>query len=652
MKTRALRSLLVVSLLAVAVVSVWRAVLRPRPLGREASQVTAPPPNPPPPVLAGTPAPTIEPPGDLRGPAPRPAPRVLADQEQDPGRAAANAPRQEAATRVAGEMTIGHDVGLVRGVAGGVTGGVTGGVPGDVVGVVVGAVPSMPGRAHVELEAKSRSRGDFHTEAYDRIQDNPFLAAAQNPLSTFAVDVDTASYANVRRFLVQGQVPPKDAVRIEELVNYFRYDYPEPRGEAPFSVTTEVAACPWRPEHKLVLVGLRGRSFEEKALPPRRLTFLLDVSGSMESPDKLPLLKQAMGLLVEGLREQDKVAIVVYAGRSGLMLPPTSGDRQAEIRAALAALEAGGSTAGGAGIELAYRVAAEMHEPGGINRVLLATDGDFNVGVTSIGELSRLIEEKRKSGVFLSVLGFGQGNLKDATMEMLADRGNGNYSYIDSEAEARKVLVSEAGATLVTIAKDVKIQVEWNPRRVAGYRLVGYENRLLRAEGFADDRKDAGEIGAGHTVTALYEVVPAGLPLDQPGIGPLKYQQPPVLSPASTSGELMTLKLRYKQPEGDTSRLIATTVGPANETGGRGSARLRFAAAVAAFGLLLRESEHRGQASWPMVLDLAQEARGNDPEGYRAEFLELAKRAAELAGPRQAQVTLKGQVTPRGQVTR
>ena len=487
-------------------------------------------------------------------------------------------------------------------------------------------------REELKLHASSQ---ELQTEAYDRIQDNPFLAAAQNPLSTFSIDVDTASYANVRRFLTQGQLPPKDAVRIEELLNYFRYDYPEPTGDAPFSVTTELAPCPWRPEHRLALVGLRGRSLEDRALPPRRLTFLIDVSGSMESSDKLPLLKQALALLVEGLREPDQVAIVVYAGNSGLVLPPTSGERKAEIRTALASLEAGGSTAGGAGIELAYRVAAEMYRPGAINRVLLATDGDFNVGVTSVGELSRLIEEKRKTGVFLSVLGFGQGNLKDATMEMLADRGNGNYSYIDSEAEARKVLVSEAGATLVTIAKDVKLQVEWNPRRVAGYRLVGYENRLLRAEDFADDRKDAGEIGAGHTVTALYEVVPAGQPLDAAGSEPLRYQQPPALAPAAASGELLTLKLRYKEPEGDTSRLVTTTVAASSETA-HGSERLRFAAAVAGFGLLLRESEYRGQASWPMVLELARAAKGRDLEGYRAEFLSLAERAAVLQTPRQA----------------
>ena len=549
----------------------------------------------------------------------------------------ARAPRPPAATTeplVPAVEAPRSDVLATRGVAGGVEGGVAGGI----VGGVVGGLPDAFGRVRLEREAKLHAASqDFQTEAYERIRDNPFLAAAQNPLSTFSIDVDTASYANVRRFLTQGQLPPKDAVRIEELLNYFRYDYPEPTGKAPFSVTTELAPCPWRPDHRLALVGLRGRSLEEKALPPRRLTFLIDVSGSMETPDKLPLLKDALALLVEGLREQDQVAIVVYAGQSGLALPPTSGERKAEIRAALAALEAGGSTAGGAGIELAYRVAAGMYRPGAINRVLLATDGDFNVGVTSVGELSRLIEEKRKTGVFLSVLGFGQGNLKDATMERLADGGNGNYSYIDSLAEAKKVLVSEAGATLVTIAKDVKIQVEWNPSRVAGYRLVGYENRLLHAEDFADDRKDAGEIGAGHTVTALYEVVPAGLPLDGPTREPLRYQQPPALA-AAHADEVFTLKLRYKEPEGDTSRLLVSAVAASSETA-RGSERLRFAAAVAGFGLLLRESEYRGQASWPMVLELARGSKDKDASGYRAEFLGLAERAAALQAPKQASVT-------------
>ncbi|MFI4942610.1 MAG: von Willebrand factor type A domain-containing protein, partial [Burkholderiales bacterium] len=519
MRKQALGVWLVASLVGLAFVTA-RLTLKARSSGGGPAGIAAVPPAPP--------SPASTPPGTL-------APTAVPAQRTAPSAAKPPAPYEAPIAASRALLFEGRDDGArqsaLRSVATGVAGGVA----------------SSPAARQEALAKLQAVRPEFDTEAYDRIRDNPFMAAAQNPLSTFSIDVDTASYANVRRFLTQGQLPPKDAVRIEELVNYFRYDYPEPKGGAPFSVTTELAPCPWRPEHRLALVGLRGRSLEEKALPPRRLTFLLDVSGSMESPDKLPLLKQAMALLVEGLREQDQVAIVVYAGQSGLVLPPTSGERKAEIRAALAALEAGGSTAGGAGIELAYRVAAEMYRPGAINRVLLATDGDFNVGVTSVGELSRLIEEKRKSGVFLSVLGFGQGNLKDATMEMLADRGNGNYSYIDSEAEAKKVLVSEAGATLVTIAKDVKIQVEWNPRRVAGYRLVGYENRLLRAEDFDDDRKDAGEIGAGHTVTALYEVVPAGLPLDAKGAGPLKYQQPPAQSPAATSDELLTLKLRYKE---------------------------------------------------------------------------------------------------------
>jgi Ca-activated chloride channel family protein len=610
MRKQALGVWLVASLVGLAFVTA-RLTLKARSSGGGPAGIAAVPPAPP--------SPASTPPGTL-------APTAVPAQRTAPSAAKPPAPYEAPIAASRALLFEGRDDGArqsaLRSVATGVAGGVA----------------SSPAARQEALAKLQAVRPEFDTEAYDRIRDNPFMAAAQNPLSTFSIDVDTASYANVRRFLTQGQLPPKDAVRIEELVNYFRYDYPEPKGGTPFSVTTELAPCPWRPEHRLALVGLRGRSLEEKALPPRRLTFLLDVSGSMESPDKLPLLKQAMALLVEGLREQDQVAIVVYAGQSGLVLPPTSGERKAEIRAALAALEAGGSTAGGAGIELAYRVAAEMYRPGAINRVLLATDGDFNVGVTSVGELSRLIEEKRKSGVFLSVLGFGQGNLKDATMEMLADRGNGNYSYIDSEAEAKKVLVSEAGATLVTIAKDVKIQVEWNPRRVAGYRLVGYENRLLRAEDFDDDRKDAGEIGAGHTVTALYEVVPAGLPLDAKGAGPLKYQQPPALSPAATSDELLTLKLRYKEPEGDVSRLLTSTVASSQETA-RGSERLRFAAAVAAFGLLLRESDHRGQATWPMVLELARAGQGEDREGYRAEFVKLASRAAELQAPRQAKVT-------------
>ncbi len=471
---------------------------------------------------------------------------------------------------------------------------------------------------------------DFNREGYAHISDNPFLAVAVNPLSTFSIDVDTASYANVRRFLASGQLPPKDAVRIEELVNYFRYDYPEPEGDTPFSISTEVGRCPWKPEHRLALVGLRGRSLDEENLPPRNLTFLLDVSGSMNSADKLPLLKRAMGVLVDTLREEDHVAIVVYAGASGLVLPPTSGAGKGEIRAALDSLRAGGSTAGGAGIELAYRVATDSFVEDGINRVILATDGDFNVGVSGEGDLVRLIEQKRETGVFLSVLGFGQGNLQDSKMEKLADHGNGNYSYIDSFREARKVLGSEAGATLVTIAKDVKIQVEFNPARVSAYRLIGYENRALRAEDFADDRKDAGEIGAGHTVTALYEIVPVGVDIELPSVEPLKYQRPAVATPGSGTPEMLTVKLRHKEPTGTRSRLTSVVVADV-EPGRETSANLRFSSAVAAFGMLLRDSEHKGTASWAQVIDLARGAVGPDPDGHRMEFLVLARNAETLA---------------------
>jgi len=513
-----------------------------------------------------------------------------------------------------------------------------GGIAG-IAGGVVGGLPLAPEAKSVATrdELELRRDRDFNTEAYDLVRDNPFLAVSANPLSTFAVDVDTASYANVRRFLRDGQLPPKDAVRIEELVNYFRYDYPDPEGDAPFSITTEVATCPWKRGHLLALVGLQGRRIEQRDVPPRDLVFLLDVSGSMDEPRKLPLLKQAMSLLALTLRPEDRVAIVVYAGASGLVLPPTHGDRKAEILGALAQLQAGGSTAGGDGIQLAYKVAAQSFLTGGVNRVILATDGDFNVGITSQGDLVRLIEEKRKTGVFLSVLGFGDGNLKDATMEKLADSGNGNYSYIDSLAEARKVLVSEAGATLVTIAKDVKVQVEFNPRQVAAYRLLGYENRLLRAEDFADDRKDAGEIGAGHAVTALYEIVPAGARVDLPAVEPLKYQDASRPSAAAGGPELLTVKLRYKEPDGDKSRLLSVAVnaGAAEHP----SSDLRFSAAVAAFGMLLRDSEHKGSASWDGVRRLAQDASDQDREGYRAEFLQMVQQAESLAGARRVAVS-------------
>ena len=466
-----------------------------------------------------------------------------------------------------------------------------------------------------------------NTEAYSRIDDNAFHLVKNDPLSTLSIDVDTASYSNVRRFLNTGSMPPADAVRTEELINYFRFDYPLPANEEPFSVTTELAPCPWNTAHKLALVGLQARRLEEEAMPPRNLVLLIDVSGSMMSDDKLPLVRTALRLLVDTLNARDRVAIVVYAGSTGLVLPSTPGDEKSRIHEAIAQLEAGGSTNGGAGITLAYEIARRHFVKGGINRVILATDGDFNVGVTSHGDLIRLIEKHREGGVFLSVLGVGTGNLKDATMEQLADKGNGNYAYLDSLHEARKVLVAEAGSTLVTVAKDVKIQIEFNPARVGAYRLIGYENRLLRNEDFNNDRKDAGEIGAGHTVTALYEIVPPEVALDLPRVDPLKYQQAPTARP-DTTGELMTVKLRYKRPDGDTSQLISVGL---RDGDGTMTDNVGFASAVAAFGMLLRKSEHRGSATYADAISLARRHRGRDERGYRAEFVRLVELAEALS---------------------
>ena len=467
----------------------------------------------------------------------------------------------------------------------------------------------------------------FNTEAYDHIEENRFHRVDADPLSTFSVDVDTASYANVRRFLVDGGLPPAGAVRTEELINYFRFAYPQPSGNDPFSITTELAECPWNPKHRLALIGLQGRALEDRDPAPRNLVFLLDVSGSMMPADKLPLVKTAMRMLTDVLTERDRVAIVVYAGSSGLVLPSTSGDQKERIHEALARLEAGGSTNGAGGIKLAYEVARQHFIRGGVNRVVLATDGDFNVGVTNQSELVDLIERERESGIFLSVLGVGTGNLKDSTMEKLADKGNGNYSYLDSLHEARKVLVREAGGTLETIAKDVKIQVEFNPREVAAYRLIGYENRLLNHQDFNDDKKDAGEIGAGHSVTALYEIVPPGVTIDVANVDPLKYQGEPREARAAASGELLTVKVRYKDPNGETSRLLSRVLmhRPAAMT-----ANLGFASAVAEFGMLLRESPLRGSASFASLTARARKFVGADDDGYRAQFIQLADRAAML----------------------
>ncbi|RIJ34306.1 vWA domain-containing protein [Pontibacter oryzae] len=473
-----------------------------------------------------------------------------------------------------------------------------------------------------------------NTENYAYLKESTFQNAKKSPLSTFSIDVDRASYSNVRRFLNQGQKPPVDAVRIEEMLNYFTYDYPQPSGAAPFEVYTELAACPWNKENQLLHIGLQGKDIPTDKLPPANLVFLLDVSGSMSMPDKLPLLKAGMRLLVNELRPQDKVALVVYAGAAGLVLPPTPGNQKEKILQALDQLQAGGSTAGGEGIKLAYKIAEESFAKGGNNRVILGTDGDFNVGVSSDGEMTRLIEEKRETGIALTVLGFGTGNLKDSRMEQLADKGNGNYAYIDNILEAKKVFINEFGGTLFTIAKDVKLQLEFNPAHVKAYRLIGYENRTLQSEDFNDDKKDAGELGAGHTVTALYEIVPASAKSNSTGtMDDLKYQQSELSKKATASNEILTLKLRYKEPQGTESKLISSTV-LAGSFKKNTSDNFRFAAAVASFGMLLRESEFKGDASYAQVLELAQGAQGKDTEGYRAEFIRLVKSRSLLSEKR------------------
>ena len=501
-----------------------------------------------------------------------------------------------------------------------------------------GAALPLPGSAAPKAEAADpyaslRAPAETpSTEQYARIEENPFLRADRNPLSTFATDVDTASYAVVRRFLGEGRLPPPGAVRIEELVNYFPYDYAPPSGGEPFAVHVDAAACPWKPGHRLVRVGLKGRTFDEEERPAANLVFLVDVSGSMKSADKLPLLKRSLGLLAERLEARDRVAMVVYAGASGLALPSTPGDRREEIAAALERLEAGGSTNGGAGLRLAYAVATENFIKGGTNRVLLCTDGDFNVGTTSNDELVGLVEEKREGGVFLSVLGFGTGNYKDDRLESIADRGNGNYSYVDCLAEGRKVLVEQAGGTLHVIAKDVKIQVEFNPVRVAGYRLLGYENRVMANRDFRDDRKDAGEIGAGHTVTALYEIVPAGQPVPGPEEPGLKYQETRP-APEAAGPELLTVRLRWKAPDGDAAMEATEREFPLVDRDAafaEADPEFRFAAAVACFGMVLRNSEHRASADFDTVLELGTGATGPDPGGWRHEFLGLAARARAL----------------------
>jgi len=473
---------------------------------------------------------------------------------------------------------------------------------------------------------------DFNTESYDGIVENRFLTATDIPLSTFSIDVDGAAYSNVRRFLQMGRLPPEGAVRIEELINYFHYHYPRPTKEDPFSINTEIGDCPWSPQHKLVMVGLQGRQIPTENLPASNLVFLIDVSGSMMEPDKLPLVQASMKLLVDQLREQDKVALVVYAGNAGLVMPSTSGSNKQRIKDAIDRLEAGGSTAGGAGIQLAYQVARQNFISGANNRVILCTDGDFNVGASSDSELEKLIGKESKSGIFLTVLGYGMGNYKDSKMQKLADKGNGNHGYIDNLNEAKKVLVNEFGGTLFTIAKDVKLQVEFNPAKVQAYRLIGYENRMLNKEDFNNDKKDAGELGSGHTVTALYEIIPVGVKNDFiERTDSLKYQQDKRPAVASGGNEIMTIKFRYKKPDEDISKLIVHPVIDQHLLLSQTSSNFRFVSAVAQFGMLLRDSEFKQQSSYRNAVALAENALGKDAEGYRAEFLSLLKNAGQLA---------------------
>lgn len=486
-------------------------------------------------------------------------------------------------------------------------------------------------KADIEVKKGVPDEGKFNTEDYDNIVENKFLASTQNPLSTFSIDVDEAAYSNVRRYLQNGSTPPSGAVRIEEMINYFDYSYPKPKNGDPFTVSTEISECPWNPQHKLVHIGLQGKEIPVDNLPPSNMVFLIDVSGSMDEPNKLPLVQASMNMLVDQLREKDKIAIVVYAGNAGLVLPSMSGINKIKIKEAIDNLEAGGSTAGGEGILLAYKTARDNFIQDGNNRIILATDGDFNIGISSDDELVRLIEKERKSGVFLSVLGYGMGNYKDNKMQQLADKGNGNHSYIDNINEARKVLVNEFGSTLFTIAKDVKIQIEFNPAKVQAYRLIGYENRVLAAEDFNDDTKDAGELGSGHTVTALYEIIPVGVKDEFiKSVDLLKYQSND-RKIVNNSGEIMTIKLRYKKPDEEISKLITHTVIDEHIAISNTSDNFRFSAAVAEFGMLLRNSEYKQQGSYNQVINLAKSAKGTDEEGYRAEFIRLVQAATSYA---------------------
>ncbi len=463
-------------------------------------------------------------------------------------------------------------------------------------------------------------------ESYNSRDENSFITTTNDPLSTFSIDVDTASYSNIRRFIQSGHLPPVGAVRIEEMVNYFSYNYPEPHIE-PFSISTEIGPCPWQKENRLVRIGIKAKDLDASQLPPSNLVFLIDVSGSMNHENKLPLLKKSLLMLVDKLSEKDRIAIVVYAGSDRVVLTPTSGDKKEKIREAIHKLTSGGSTHASSGIQTAYDLALQNFMPSGNNRIILASDGDFNVGITSRGELERLIAAKKESGVYLTVLGFGMGNFHDDSMEILADKGNGNYAYIDSLLEAKKVLIKERTSTLFALANDVKLQVEFNPARVGGYRLLGYENRILADEDFNNDKKDAGEIGVGHTVTALYEIIPAGSETI-PAVDPLKYQK--VVHKNQQPGEILTVKLRYIPLKGKQSLLLTKSLQDNENALQQTSINFRFAAAVAGYGLLLQHSEYGSKVNYPDLIKLARSARGKDNEGYRAEFIRLLEMSEML----------------------
>jgi Ca-activated chloride channel family protein len=476
--------------------------------------------------------------------------------------------------------------------------------------------------------ASYQMQPDMNDESYSGINENGFKSPVQSPLSTFSIDVDAASYSNIRRFINQGTLPPADAVRVEEMVNYFDYDYPQPTGEHPFKIIYELGECPWNKDNKLLHIGLQGKKFLNKEVPPSNLVFLIDVSGSMADENKLPLLKKAFKLLVSQLREEDRVAIVVYAGSSGLVLPSTSGGKKELILASLGQLQSGGSTAGSAGLKLAYKVAEDNFMENGNNRIIIATDGDFNVGPSSNTEMEQMIVKYREKGIYISVAGFGMGNYKDDKMEIIADKGNGNYSYIDNLMEAKKVFINEFSSTLFTIAKDVKIQIEFNPAYVAEYRLVGYENRLLNEEDFDNDKKDAGELGAGHTVTALYEIVPAGS--KNAYTRKLKYQKSEEVAVKPGNGEFASIKFRYKKPGGERSILMEETIPYETVNLEDASANFKFSAAVAGFGMLLHNSEYKGDIDFDEVLSLARSSKGKDYDGFRSEFINLVELAKNL----------------------